>query len=339
MKRKKKRSKELKVGVFIAIALAIIVGTVFSIGGQKKLFGGKAKYKIHFNSTGGLYEGDPVLLTGVEIGNVARLGFPKDVGEKKILVEIAVLREVCPRIRKDTRARVASASLVYGKVVELTMGSLEEPVIPEGGIIQAEEVTSYDAIVGSTNLMVEDIRRLLSKIEQGQGTVGMLLNEPLETRETLHNLSIASQRLAQLLERADQGRGPLGTLFSDSVEIRQTLKGMQKTVRDLETTAENLKGKQSVAGKLINDPEYGEALMQDLHSAIHSLASVAAKIDTGKGTLGSLINDKEMYYGLQDVVLGVQKSSLTRWLIQNRRKAGEKERLKREVLTEEKKNE
>jgi len=126
----------------------------------------------------------------------------------------------------------------------------------------------------------------------------------------------------------------LGVLLSDSVDFRKTLEDFKKTTADLREVTRNLKGKKSVMGKLINDPEYGNALMKDLSSAIHSLANVAAKIDTGKGTLGSLINDKEVFYGLQDVILGVQKSSVAKWLIQNRRRAGEKERMKRDALEE-----
>ena len=333
MRRRRKGFKEIRVGVFIVAALAIMVGTVFFIGGQRKFFGGKVKYKILFDTTGGLYEGDPVLLTGVEVGNVTRLGFPEEIGTKKILVEITVLKEVTSRIRRDTRARIAAASLVYGKVVELTMGSPEEPVLTEGAFIEAEDMTNYAAIVDSTTLMVEDIRRILSKLNRGEGMVGMLLNEPLEARQTLHHLAVSSMTLARILDRVEQGRGPLGVLLSDSVEFHQTIQNFKTADDDFGTITENLKGKESAVGRLINDPEYGQALMDDLRSAVHSLANVAAKIDTGKGTLGSLINDKELYYGLQDVVLGVQRSSVAKWLIQNRRKAGEKERMKRKAQT------
>ncbi len=320
--------KELRVGGVIIVALSIMVGAVFFIGGKEALFGGKVKYKILFDSTGGLYTGDPVLLAGVEVGNVTRLWFPEEIQRRNILVEISVLEEICPRIRKDTRARIAAASLVYGKVVELTMGSPEEPEIPEGGFIEVAEMTSYGAIVDSANLMVDDIRHILHKLNQGEGALGTLLNEPVEIRQTMHNLSVSTRNLSRLLDRVDQGESPLGLLFSDSVEFKQTLDDFKKATSDLAAMSENLKGKSTVAGKLINDPEYGDALMKDLRSAIHSLANVAAKIDTGKGTLGNLVNDPGIYYGLQDVVLGVQRNKIARWLIQNRRKAGEKERLK-----------
>ncbi|MBN2029083.1 MCE family protein [bacterium] len=331
MKKHRTSFKEIKVGGVIIIALVIMVVTVFFIGGKKKLFGNKVSYRIHFDSTGGLYVGDPVLLTGVEIGNVTRIGFPEEIGTKKILVEISVLKEVSGRIRKDTRARVAAASLVYGKVVELTMGSMEESEIHPGDMIEADESSSYTAIVDSTTLMVDDIRRILSKMDQGEGLVGLLLNEPLEMRQTLSNLSTSSNRLARILERVDRGESPLGVLFSDSVEFHQTLIDFQEAVKDFKEISSNLKGSESVAAKLMNDEVYGEAFTKDLQSAVHSIASIAAKIDTGRGTLGSLINDKGLIYGLENVVLGVESNSLAKWLIRNRRNAGEEERMKIEA--------
>jgi ABC-type transporter Mla subunit MlaD len=43
----------------------VILGFVFFLGGRDVLFRHQVKYRILFNSTTGLYQGDPVLLTGV----------------------------------------------------------------------------------------------------------------------------------------------------------------------------------------------------------------------------------------------------------------------------------
>jgi phospholipid/cholesterol/gamma-HCH transport system substrate-binding protein len=329
MKKKKKRILEIRVGTVILIALAIMISVVFFIGGHRKLFGDKIKYQIQFNATGGLYVGDPVLLTGVEIGNVTRIGFPKEIEQKKILVEISVLKEISARIRTDTRARIKAASLVYGKVIELTMGSPNEPPIPEDGYIEADDITGYGAIVDSTNLMVEDIRNVLSKVNTGGGMVSTLLNESLGLRQTLHQLSISSEKLAVLMDRLEKGQGTLGALLSDSVEFQQT-------ITDLSDLVKNLRGTETFAGKLINDKTYGKTVSNDFRSAMHSIASIAAKIDTGHGSIGRLINEEELYQGIEDVVLGVKKSSIAKALIRGRRKSGEKERVKQTEKNESK---
>lgn len=328
MKKKIKESftKEIRVGIFIIFALTVIIGFVFSIGGNSKLFGDKVHYKILFNSTGGLFEGDPVLLNGVEVGNVIFLGFPKETDNTKILVKISISKEVAPRIRKDTRARIAAASLVYGKVVELTMGSSTLPVIEPGEFIETESSANYATIVDSTNLMVGDIRSTLSKINSGQGALGKLVNEPMGIQQTMKNLMETSKYLAKILEKVECEDTPVGSLLSDSADFKNTIEEFKASVTDFRNMTKNLNNEKTVAGKIINDKEYGEAIMKDLKSAAHSLASITAKIDSGQGTLGGLVNDPQVYLGLRDVILGVEKSSLLRWMINNRKAAGEKER-------------
>jgi len=322
------QSKAVRVGALVTTTTAIVVFVVFFLGGQGHLFGDKVQYKVMFRSTSGLFKGDPVLLTGVEVGNVSKIGFPGKIEEKRILLEIAVDKAVANRIRRDTRARLGLASLVYGKVVELTMGSPEEPAIPTGGYIQSEEGTQYQAIVDSTSLMLEDARRILAKINRGEGALGLMLNRPMELPETLHSLALSVHRLSTLIERVNRGQGPLGAVLADTTDFRRTLRDIQATVSDVRLIASRLKDNRSLAGRLINDAPFGDSVLRNLHSAVRSLASVTAKIDTGEGTLGLLVNDPSLYIGLENVVLGVEKSSVARWMIQNRRKAGERERNK-----------
>lgn len=330
-------TREIRVGSIIILALAIIVSVVFTLGGDQKIFGRKAKYQILFNSTYGLYKGDPVLLTGVEIGNVSKIGFPDKIETLKILVEIEVNQGVCSRIREDTKARIGSASLVYGKVVELSMGSPDTPPLPEGAFIETVEKGGFSAVVDTTSLALEELRSVISKIDRGEGIIGALLTESDESQAMVENLALSTQRLSNVLGHLDEGRGPLGSLLSDSTDFQQTVVDFQIATEDLKEIVENLRDNRSVLGRLINDAEYGEILTDDLARTIHSLASITAKIDTGRGSIGGLINDRELYTALEDVLFGIRKSSIAKWAIRNRRKAGEKERQREEEQKEKEK--
>ena len=309
----------------------MILGFVFFLGGRDVLFRHQVKYRILLNSTTGLYQGDPVLLTGVEVGSVSRIAFPDEITIQKILVEIAVSKDVASRIRKDTRARVGSASLVYGKVVALTMGSSGQPVIPPDGFIETDDRDALSAIMDSTQRFLSDLNSISSKIDVGKGALSTLLNDPLEMRQTLHNLSVSSLTLSTLLSRMENGRSPAGAIFADSLDFRKTILDFQASAADLQTVARNLKTGRGAAGRLLSDGAYGDSLSANLASTVRSLASVAAKLDTGSGTLGRLLNDGELYQGLSDVVLGVKKNSIAQWLIHNRRKAGESERKQQDL--------
>ena len=320
----------LRVGIFVAASLIILVLSVFFIGWRSTLFSGKARYMIQFESTAGLYEGDPVLLTGVEIGNVSRIFFPESLDEKRICVEISVDRRVKSRIRKDTKAGIGSASLVYGKVVELTPGSALQPEIPEGGMIDAEEAAGYRDIVDNTGVAVEDIRRIVAKLDQGEGALGVLLNEPLEIKKTLHHLNLSMQRISRILEGIEKGEGALGAALSDSIDFHAALEDFKDATSDLKEITGRLRSRRTLMGKMINDEAYGDSVTQDLKTAVHEIAGIAAKLNSGKGSAGLFINDPSVYEGLQHVILGMEKSRMTRWIIQNRRKAGEAEERRQE---------
>jgi phospholipid/cholesterol/gamma-HCH transport system substrate-binding protein len=331
-----KASKEIRVGAFILAAIIIILFIVFSIGGSQNLFGEKVRYKIQFASTSGLFEGDPVQLTGVEIGNVSRIGFTENLDEHKILVEISVQKDAARRIRKDSRARIGSASIVYGKIIQISMGSRDQAAIPAGGFIPADDSSTMSAIVDSTTQVIGGLQRVISKIDRGEGAFSTILNEPLELRRTLHNLAVASDRMVNILDRIDRGKGALGAMASDGTDFGKSIRDLQSAAADLRDVMTNLKSSEGTLGRLINDPRYGRETMNDLRTAVRSMASVTAKIDTGAGTLGLLVNDRELYDGLRDVVMGTKSNRVAKWLIQNRRKAGEQER--QESEDEEKRN-
>lgn len=331
---KKSLRREMRVGSVTLVAIVIMVSMVFALGGQKKMFGKKVKYRILFAGTGGLYTGDPVLLTGVEVGNVSAIGFPSDLNEYKIQVEIEVDRDVAPRIRMDSQARIASASLVYGKLVHISMGSMACDPVPAGEFIPAMDPTDMAAVVDSTQQMMTDIRRVLGKIDEGPGLVSQLLNQPARLSETLKHLNTSSRHLAQLLAQARSGRGAVGTLLSDTTSIKSTLNNLMTASANLKAMSAQLASKETAFGRLVNDEAYGKAVTTDLKRTLHHLANITAKIDSGQGTAAQLINDPSVYYGLQNVVLGIERSSMTKWLVQNRRKAGEKTQKRIEAMPE-----
>lgn len=326
--RKRDTSIIVKVGIFIIAALSVMIGFIFTIGDSDNLFGNNEEYKIYFESTGGLFEGDQVLLNGVEVGNVKHIGFPEDVKNKKIIVKISVKKEIANRIREDTRARIVAASLVYGKVVELSMGSNSFPVIKPGKLIKTQISSNFTTVIDSTKLMVGDIRTVLSRLKRSDGVFGKLLNEPMDIQQTMRNLAHTSRYLASILKKMDDDKSAIGAILSDSVDFKKTIENFNSAVSDFRKMTNNLVEKRSAAGRLLNDEEYGKKLMDDLYSAVHSISSITAKIDTGKGTLGGLVNDPEVYLGLRDVILGVERSSLMKWIIKGRKEAGEKERKK-----------
>ena len=330
MKQKRDHKKEVRVGILITLGLVIIVGAVFSVGGSGDLFGKKVRYVVYFNSTNGLYKGDPVLLTGVEVGNVIDISFPEDLRTMKIKVVLEVSSDAAKRVRADTRATVASASIVYGKVVELTMGSFDQPQIPDGGEIPAGDKAGINSILSSTSDVMLDIKNVMKKISKGDGALGMILNDESQLQKLVDNLNNASNSLAVLLSRTEKGEGAFGVLMSDSLKVHGAVENLTIAAENLKKLSKKLQSKKTLFGKFVNDEKYGEKVSADLDRLVSSIANISAKIDTGNSSAAMLINDNALYRGLEDVVFGIKKSKLATWYIRSKRKSGEKLRKKQE---------
>ena len=67
------RVAELKVGIFVMVAAAILALAIFNIGRRVGLFEPVFRAKTYLSSVSGLKESDVVRLAGVEVGNITRV--------------------------------------------------------------------------------------------------------------------------------------------------------------------------------------------------------------------------------------------------------------------------
>ena len=59
---------------------------------------------------------------------------------------------------------------------------------------------------------------------------------------------------------------------------------------------------------------------------------VSERIAHSQGTLGLLIADPEIYEAMNDIIVGVDESSMLRWLVRNRQQKGIKKRYDAEQI-------
>ncbi|HVW59379.1 MAG TPA: MlaD family protein, partial [Puia sp.] len=70
--------KQIAVGAFIFIGLAILVTGIFTIGGQRKAFVKTFQLTALFDDAQGLAPGNNIWLSGIKVGTVKKVAFDKD---------------------------------------------------------------------------------------------------------------------------------------------------------------------------------------------------------------------------------------------------------------------
>lgn len=183
-------SKTFRVGLFVAGTLAAFACGVFLIGSREFLFNSTYRLNAEFQNAGGLAEGAPVRVAGMQEGTVARISLPHDPG-KKIRVTLNLNDATRDVVKKDSVATIQSEGLVGDMYVEVSFGSEGAPKVQNGDFISGESPTEFAALLKKADALLDGARQtvdningttanldaITGKMNSGQGTVGALIND------------------------------------------------------------------------------------------------------------------------------------------------------------------
>ncbi len=128
-------SRQFKVGLFVILGLFLMMLAVFLIGDTSRLWESKTDYRAAFKDVGGLKPGSPVRMGGLDIGTVLSVGYDKNLGDTRIFVKMAIVREQARRIRGDSIATIGNKGLLGDKMVEISVGSPAQPELDHAQLI------------------------------------------------------------------------------------------------------------------------------------------------------------------------------------------------------------
>jgi len=183
-------TREFRLGLFIVATLLLLCTGVFLIGGKSSWFRGTYRVKATFPNAAGLDPGAEVRVGGVHEGTVVGIHLPKHPGEN-VTVEMNLNKATRDIVKKDSVAVIRPEGLLGDKYVEVSFGSKEAEALHGGETINSEPPLDFsdlikkaDQILDSAEATSEDaqaaatsVKSITSKIDQGQGTVGALVND------------------------------------------------------------------------------------------------------------------------------------------------------------------
>jgi phospholipid/cholesterol/gamma-HCH transport system substrate-binding protein len=137
-------SRDLAVGLFVLLGLAAIAYLSLQLGGLS--YKGQGGLELHatFGQIGGLAERAPVVISGVRVGKVTKIGLSKDM---RASVTFDVDKKL--ELPVDTSASIRTAGLLGNQFVELEPGAEEQLLAPGGEIGITESALSIEKLVGS----------------------------------------------------------------------------------------------------------------------------------------------------------------------------------------------
>jgi phospholipid/cholesterol/gamma-HCH transport system substrate-binding protein len=214
------KSSEVKAGVFIIISLMIFIGFIAVIVGLHS-FHQKSTYRARFSYVGGIEKGSTVRFAGLPVGTVVDVHITNDNFPG---AEVVIELEKNTPIRLSSRAYLTTIGIMGSFYIEITTGDPVEALLPEGSLIQSQEVTAYAQMSGVASDAVEELTELLRRLSE-------VLNEKNRTDLSmmLHSVSqiaVASeQNLQQTMEKVNTLIVETQTMVAAVTDLIQTNEG------------------------------------------------------------------------------------------------------------------
>ncbi|ULQ50900.1 MlaD family protein [Flavihumibacter fluvii] len=279
-----KSNRPVVVGIFILIGIAILVVTIFTLGGQKKTF--VHSFTIHavFDDVGGLIKGNNVWFSGVKVGTVKDMQF---YGNSRVDVTMSIEETMHSHIRKNAKARIGSDGLIGNRIVIIYDGDSTVSPVFKDDMLRVEKALSTDDMMATLqsnnqNLLqiTRDFKSISKKIDSGKGLLSSLLNDPAMANK-LHNtiddlqstvsnfktVSVHGKAVATDLQHISGNLNKPGNSVNDMVndtvmynnikrtlsQLEQSADAVSKFTINLKTVSERLNQDDNVVGVLLND--------------------------------------------------------------------------------------
>ncbi|HXC69017.1 MAG TPA: MlaD family protein [Pyrinomonadaceae bacterium] len=298
--------RQIRVGIFVLIAIAVLVFLVLNASGDINPFSRKLHLRARFIDANGLRDGSEVRLAGVRVGKVDRIVLlePSPVPdaprvEAQMVIDAAIDgRPANERIRSDSQAQQGSPSLLGNEMlINITPGTAVGQPVQDNAILPASSSnTVNDFAKSGTDLsqrlskLSDEISGIVQEVKEGKGTVGRLF-----TDEALYNnLNATIRETEDVMKDVRSSNGSAGRFINDPALYNNA----NDIAIQMKAIAEDLRAGRGTAGKLLTDDEFYARINRTadrLDKSVDQINLIIADINAGRGTLGKLIRDEQIY--------------------------------------------
>jgi phospholipid/cholesterol/gamma-HCH transport system substrate-binding protein len=264
---------EFKVGIFVAIGLAMIGGFVLKFGRLGEGFTIYYDLTVRFKDASGLLKGSDILLSGAKIGRVS--GGPRLLREGEgVAVPLRIYEYV--KIPKGSQFTVGSSGLLGDRFVNvITPAGPPKEFLPKNAVIDGARPTGMDDLTHAGSELIAELRGTVQNIN---GTFTRLNTEALSP-ETMHNLRTSIDHLNETTS----------ALAESSKKLDGVVEKADAAMASAKKDADDLHG------------TIGEA-----HKTFSAATQLMREATNGNGLLASLIKDSDMARDLRALVANLR---------------------------------
>ncbi len=273
--------EEVKVGFLVIMAIVVFVVGLTWLSGGTLIDGQQMTVQVAFVNVAGLSAGDPVHVSGSQVGRVLDVHL-EDVGRVMVTLELA---SGTWRPRIDARAAVKSIDFLGSKFVDYVPGNSDQ-FLAEGQAITGVHQT--DALENARD-MADQVVSVLT------GLQSFLAPSVLDdVRATLQSIQGALNVVGDVSTGSfvEDASGAMGTLrnITDRVDSLLANPALERSVSRLDEVTTSL-----------------QEMAEGLAGAAVALSAIMEKMNSGEGSLGLALTDSTLYRNTNDVLVSLRE--------------------------------
>lgn len=279
------RWSQLKVGILVAVAVAILVFVTFALTGGSSWFSPKLKLVTYVSDAAGMRVGASVNLEGVSIGNVTAIRLAERPPNPATPVEVRM--SVAPHerwLRTNSTVQLGTAGPLGATLVNINAGTPAAPPARDGTVLPGQPVAGINTLLASSNTVIENaavlenkLGEILTGVQGGRGTIGKLLSSD----QLYSRFNATALNLEQITGRLNHGQGTVGKLLTDD----QLYAKLDATVTNLNDLLEQIRHGRGSLAEMVNNPD----LYNHADRLMNNLAATTTRLNQGQGALGALM--------------------------------------------------
>jgi phospholipid/cholesterol/gamma-HCH transport system substrate-binding protein len=311
--KKKVRLAEMKVGIFVTIALLLLVALILQQSWGINWFSKSAKALTYLTDVGGLKPGAPVWLAGIEIGRVRKVGIVSPEiypGNKPVLHRIDELKQRMdavdpkdPSAQKDINdlqdqirslkedIRIVEVYLDIRPQYLDRISKDSEVSIESRGLIGDSFIDITPGSYGVRPSQIGDTYIIESMQHPGFREIMTGAND------VVANFGVLSDQFKTIMKKVnpDKTGSEIAKVVQDT---QQTIRQINQTFNRASALMNDLNTGKGTFGRIVSDP----TLYQRMTESMEKFNSLIDNIQNGKGTVGKLLNDPSLYNSANETI-------------------------------------
>lgn len=282
----KNTKNNIRLGTFVLAGAGLFMFFLYYIGRNENKWVSGVEVRVHFSQLNGLVEGNNVLYSGMPAGSVRTIRILDDT-----TIEVALLinKKTSPFIHRNALVSIASDGLLGNKVVNITPGPGNEPLIANGDLLTGSESVRFDkvlpkvlrigddvAVISATlrNTVLELDSSELLRLLKDRRTAAFLVQSLVKLNRTADNAAAASGDVRAITASIRQGNGSIGELLRDTgivSNLRAASAGLRIAAETIDDLSLGLREKISSRSGLFNLVLTDSGAARDLRASLGNI--------------------------------------------------------------------